>query len=86
MAAEQENLGGGATIDLFAGKTFRLGERHRVGLYAGVDNLLNRRSIRASGYESSRLYKQNGVYLPLASKYYYAQGINFFFTASYRFR
>lgn len=88
MAAEQENLGGGATIDLFAGKTFRLGERHRVGLYAGVDNLLNRRSIRAGGYESSRLYRKTKqeVYLPLASKYYYAQGINFFFTASYRFQ
>lgn len=87
IAAEQENLGGGATIDLFIGKTIYFGARHRLGLYAGIDNLLNRRTIRASGYESSRLYRktQKEVYLPLASKYYYARGITFFATASYRF-
>ena len=87
IAAEQENLGGGATIDLFIGKTIYFGARHRLGFYAGIDNLLNRRTIRASGYESSRLYRktQKEVYLPLASKYYYARGITFFATASYRF-
>lgn len=86
IAAEQENLGGGATIDLFVGKTVYFKARHRLGIYAGVDNLLNRRTIRASGYESSRLRRNaDRIYLPLASKYYYARGITFFTTLSYRF-
>lgn len=85
VAFDQENLGAGATIDLFVGKTFYVGSQ-RLGLYAGVDNLLNRRNIRTSGYESSRLRRNAwGDYLPLASKYYYAQGVNFFVTASWRF-
>lgn len=85
IAFEQENLGSGATIDLFAGKTFYVGSQ-RLGIYAGVDNLLNRRNIRTSGYESSRLRRNyRGDYLPLDSKYYYAQGVNFFITATWRF-
>lgn len=81
----QENFGAGATVDLFIGKTIYLGKQ-RVGIYAGVNNLLNRRNIRTGGYESSRLRKNSeGIYMPLDSKYYYAQGINFFVTASWRF-
>ncbi|MDE5944893.1 MAG: hypothetical protein K2G93_04830, partial [Rikenella sp.] len=85
VAFGQEDLGAGATVDLFVGKTFYVGSQ-RLGLYAGVDNLLNRRNIRTSGYESSRLRRTyGGDYRPLASKYYYAQGANFFVTASWRF-
>lgn len=84
-ALDQENFGAGATIDLFVGRTFYLGEQ-RLGFYAGVNNLQNRRNIRTGGYESSRLRANaDGVYLPLDSKYYYAQGINFFVTATWRF-
>lgn len=85
VALDQEDLGAGATVDLFLGRTFYVGSQ-RLGIYAGVDNLLNRRNIRTSGYESSRV-RQNywDDYVPLASKYYYAQGINFFVTASWRF-
>lgn len=82
---DQENFGAGATIDLFVGKTFYLGEQ-RAGIYAGINNVLNRRNIRTGGYESSRLRRNaDGDYLPLDSKYYYAQGINFFVTATWRF-
>lgn len=85
IALDQENFGAGATVDLFVGKTIYIGER-RLGIYAGINNLLNRRNIRTGGYESSRLRKNSaGDYRPLDSKYYYAQGINFFVTASYRF-
>lgn len=86
IAFDQENFGAGATLDLFCGKTFYLPGDQRLGIYAGINNLLNRRNIRTGGYESSRL-RQNaaGDYLPLDSKYYYAQGINFFVTASWRF-
>lgn len=85
LAVGQENLGAGATVDLFLGKMFRAGE-HRFGIYAGIDNLLNRRNIRTSGYESSRIRRRGeGYYVPLASKYYYARGINGFLTATWRF-
>lgn len=70
---------------MFVGKTFYLGEQ-RAGIYAGINNVLNRRNIRTGGYESSRLRRNaDGDYLPLDSKYYYAQGINFFVTATWRF-
>lgn len=82
---DQEDFGAGATVDLFLGKTFHLGDQ-RLGIYAGINNVLNRRNIRTWGYESSRLRRNSaGDYLPLDSKYYYAQDINFFVTASYRF-
>lgn len=85
IAFDQENLGAGATVDLFAGRTFYLREQ-RLGIYAGVNNVLNRRNIRTGGYEALRLRKNaTGNYLPLDSKYYYAQGINFFVTAACRF-
>ena len=51
-----------------------------------MNNVLNRRNIRTGGYEALRLRKNaTGNYLPLDSKYYYAQGINFFVTAACRF-
>lgn len=85
LLREQENFGAGATVDLFLGRTFYVGNQ-RLGIYAGVNNVLNRRNIRTGGYESSRLRKNSaGDWLPLDSKYYYAQGINFFVTASWRF-
>lgn len=86
MLWKQEKLGTGATIDLFVGKTVYLPGDQRLGVYAGVNNVLNRRNIRTGGYESSRLRKNSdGIRLPLDSKYYYALGINFFVTATWRF-
>lgn len=88
-AAEQERFGAGATVDLFLGKTIYLPRDQRLGIYAGVNNLLNRRNLRTGGYESSRLRNVGTSaephYVPLDSKYYFAQGINFFVTASWRF-
>ncbi len=82
----QEELGGGWTIDLFLGKTVYLRGGHRLGFYAGLNNLLDRRDIRTGGYESQRLRPNAaGQLRPLDSKYYYHQGLNGFFTASYRF-
>lgn len=85
----QERFAGGATVDLFAGRTIYLRGNQRLGFYLGVNNLLNRRDIRTGGYESSRVRftgsDPNRTLRPLDSKYYYAQGINFYFTATYRF-
>lgn len=85
----QERFAGGATVDLFLGKTVYLRSDHRLGFYAGVNNVFNRKSIRTGGYESSRMrYSGTGErqsLRPLDSKYYHALGTNFFFTASWRF-
>lgn len=85
----QERFSSGATLDLFLGRTIYLPNDQRLGLYAGVNNLLDRRDIRTSGYESSRM-RNTGTAAspnlqPLDSKYYYALGLNFFVTASWRF-
>lgn len=89
LMLEQERFGGGATLDLFLGRTIYFRDSHRLGLYAGVNNLLNRKDIRTGGYESSRMrYSGTGEsrrLLPLDSKYYYALGTNFFVTVNWRF-
>lgn len=85
----QEQFAGGATLDIFMGRTIYMGDKHRLGIYAGVNNLLNRRDIITGGYEASRMRfvgtEPNRRLRPLDSKYYYAQGINFYLTASWRF-
>lgn len=84
----QERFSGGSTFDLFVGKTFYFGE-HRFGVYSGINNLFNRKSIRTGGYEAYRM-RLSGTgderrMRPLDSKYYYALGTNFYVTVSWRF-
>ncbi len=91
LLSAQECFGTAATVDLFVGRTFYLRGSQRLGVYAGVDNLLDRRDIVSGGYESTRLRDdaQGGVstgYLyPLGSYYRHAPGLNFFVTASFWF-
>lgn len=85
----QEQFAGGATLDLFVGRTVYLRGNQRMGFYLGANNLLNKRDMKTGGYESSRVRQvgsePNRKLRPLDSKYYYAQGFNFYFTATYRF-
>lgn len=73
----QQKLGTFATLDIFCGKTFYLRSNHRLGVYAGINNLTNNRNIRSGGYESAR-FRQD-------IKYYYSLGINGFLNISYSF-
>lgn len=60
-----------------------------VGLYAGVNNILDNRTIVTTAYESGRLRNLGTSYLPSLAvhptKYYRALGLNFFVNLSYRF-
>lgn len=77
----QEKLSGGVTFDLFAGKTLYFTDRQSLGVYMGVNNLLNNTTIKTMGYESSRMRNSE----PMASRYYYGLGLNGFMTVTYRF-
>lgn len=86
----QEQLPVGFTLDLFVGKTWRFASSdRRLGLYCGVNNLLNKRNIASIGYESGRLRNIGSTYSPAltphASKYYFAQGVNLFINLTYSF-
>lgn len=77
----QEQLTNAATLDLFAGKTFYLTENQSIGIYTGINNILNNKAIRTGGYESYRTVKSAAS----DSRYYYALGINAFVNITYRF-
>lgn len=77
----QEQLPTAVTLDLFGGKTFYTNGGQSFGIYIGINNLTDNRGIISSGYESSRMRNDK----PMASKYYYALGINGFISLSYRF-
>lgn len=79
--AMQERLSTGVTVDIFAGKSFYFNNRQSFGIYFGVNNLLDNRSIVTSGYESYRSTMGGAS----ASRYYYALGINGFVSLSYNF-
>ncbi|MFI3295267.1 MAG: hypothetical protein R3Y19_04530, partial [Rikenellaceae bacterium] len=79
----QEKLPSGMTLDIFGGRTFRLHNGSRLNLYAGINNLTNSRGIKSAGYQSSRLVRENYLYTPRDSNYYYALGINGFVSISF---
>lgn len=86
----QERLPAGFTLDLFVGKTWRFDSSdQRLGLYCGVNNMLNKLNVATVGYESGRLRNLGTSYSPAltphASKYYFAQGANFFVNLTYSF-
>ena len=87
--AAQERLDDAFLLSLSVSKTFRLRNGSRVGLWVNMDNLLDDRSIRYSGYEQWR-FRRTGdgagnTLRPFSSKYYYAYGANYYAMLSYTF-
>ena len=83
LLTSQEKFDAAATIDFSIGKIYYMKNRHAVNFNLSVNNLLNKQDIRIGGFESGRLdlnYPDR-----FRSKYYYARGINFYFSAGYRF-
>ncbi|MEG2098624.1 MAG: hypothetical protein RRY42_01795 [Mucinivorans sp.] len=85
----QQALPAVLTLDLFAGRSWYFDNEQSLGIYCGVNNLLDSRSIKSTGYESSRLRNIGSSWqaklTPHATKYYYATGINYFVNVTYRF-
>lgn len=85
IMSTQEQFPTGMTIDVFGGKTFTFNNYSRLGIYAGLNNITDRRTIKTAGYQSNRLFREAGRYSPQPSKYYYALGFNGFINISYSF-
>lgn len=85
----QERLSEGFTVDVFGGKSLRIAQRHIIGIYLNISNLLDNKNIRSGGYEQYRIRRQtsydNTTLSPFPNKYYHALGRTFFITANYRF-
>lgn len=78
----QERLKAGATVDLSIGKIIYLKNRDRINLNLTVNNLLNKTDVMTGGYEQGRV-RLDRPSIQYGNKYFYMQGINFFFNASY---
>jgi len=87
--AAQERLDDAFLLSLSVSKTFRLRNGNRIGLWVNMDNLLDDRSIRYSGYEQWRFRRTSdgagNTLRPFPSKYYYAYGANYYAMLSYTF-
>ena len=79
----QERFSGGGTIDLGIGKIWFLGDGKSINFNLSINNILDNKNVRTGGYEQGRLNLENPD--RFAPKYFYMQGINAFFNASYRF-
>lgn len=79
----QERFSGGGTIDLGIGKIWFLGDGKSINFNLSINNILDNKNVKTGGYEQGRV---NLEYPDrFAPKYFYMQGINAFFNASYRF-
>lgn len=81
----QEKYEDGGTLDLSIGKSIRIKGGYFLSLNLSVNNLLDNTSLRSGGYEQGRFDFETYNVEKFPSKYYYAQGRNFFFNVGFRF-
>lgn len=84
---QQTKAPSGFTLDLFGGKSFKVGDRKYIYLTVGISNLLNNRDIVSGGFEQLSLDRaswQEGGRNLFPPRIYYAFGTNFFAMVSYR--
>ncbi|MEI6754232.1 MAG: carboxypeptidase-like regulatory domain-containing protein [Paludibacter sp.] len=84
----QERLKGGFMLDASIGKVIYLKNRQSLNINLSANNLLNS-NLKTGGFQQARVPIDKGaiygnVY-KFPPKYYYALGINFFATISYKF-
>lgn len=83
----QEELPHIFTIDIFAGKSFRIkvGEKTSfIYINVGVNNILNNRNILTGGFEQLRYDFEGNDPSTFPTKYNYGLGINYFASIVYR--
>ncbi len=81
-ALEQEKLDEGFTLDLFAGKSWRVKSKYYIGLSLNVSNILNEQSLATGGYEQYRYDPENPGKFP--PKYFYLYGTQYFLNINFR--
>ena len=87
---DQQKLPSSFTVDINAGKSFKVnkyikhaGSNYFLNLNVGVSNILNNKNIILYGFENLRTNNENPDWFP--SKYAYALGIQYFVNAALRF-
>ena len=80
---QQEKLHNAYYVNAMAGKSYRFKKKYNVNLSLSINNLLNTKSIIASGYEQLRFDASEPS--RFANKYLYVQGFNMMFQASINF-
>ena len=78
----QEKLKNGMTVDLFAGKSWKINDYY-IALNANVSNVFNNTDFAFTGFEQYRFDKENPDRFP--SKYSYMYGTQFFINLNLRF-
>jgi hypothetical protein len=81
-ALDQEELKEGFTLDLFAGKSWRLKGNKYLGLSLNVSNLLNDRDLAVGGFEQLRYDPDSPDRFP--PKYIYLYGTQYFLNINFR--
>lgn len=85
----QERFPEAFVLNISGVKFFTLRDNHRLSVFASVNNLLDTRGIRYSGYEQMRLRRSgsgiNATYVPFDSKYTNAYGRTVYCSVTYSF-
>jgi hypothetical protein len=83
----QERLKPGMTIDIFAGKSWRIkgkGRNYFLNLNLGLNNILNNREIVSTGFEQLRFDYQSKNINKFPTQYFYNFGFNYFASLTFR--
>jgi hypothetical protein len=81
----QEKYAAGGTLDLSIGKSIRFDGGYFVSINLSVNNILDNTDLRTGGFEQGRFDFDIFNVDKFPSKYYYAQGRNFFLNVGLRF-
>lgn len=79
----QERVPANFTLDLFGGKSWKIGSRF-IYFTAGINNILNNQKFVIGGYEQSRYDFRSNDVGRFPSRYFYAYGTNYFIGLSFR--
>jgi hypothetical protein len=79
---EQEKLPPGFTLDLFAGKSWRLKHKYYIGLSLNISNIMNTQDLAIGGFEQLRYDHGNINKFP--PKYIYLYGTQYFLNINFR--
>ncbi len=73
------------TLDLFAGKSWRVDDKYYIYINLGVNNILNNQEFMTGGYEQLRYDYTDRNVDKFPPKYFYAYGTNYFALLGIRF-
>ena len=82
---EQEEYASAYTVDLFAGKSFKVKGNMFIYLTLGVNNILNTQDFKTGGFEQLRFAGDEDLDR-FPSKYFYAYGRNYFASVTFNLR